>query len=37
MRNAERVLLGKPERKRLCEEEGLDGRILLKWILKQIG
>ena len=30
-----RVLVGKPEGKRLFEEPGVDGRILIRWIFRK--
>ena len=35
MRDAYRVLVGKPEGKSHLEELGADGSIMLKWILKK--
>jgi hypothetical protein len=35
MRNANKILVGKPERKNHSEDLGVDGRIILKWILRQ--
>jgi hypothetical protein len=32
-RNAFRVLVGKPER--LCEDQGIDGRVILEWIIRK--
>jgi hypothetical protein len=32
-RNTYRVLVGKPEGKRLLEDQVVDGRIIVKWIL----
>jgi hypothetical protein len=34
-KGAYRVLVGIPERKRKLGKLGVDGRIILKWILKQ--
>jgi len=34
-RNAYRVLVGKPEGKRLLEDLGIVGYIILKWILQR--
>jgi hypothetical protein len=34
-RVAYRVLVGKPDRKRLLEDLGMDRRIILKWIFKK--
>jgi hypothetical protein len=34
-RGVYRVLVGKPERKRLLGSPGLDGRIILKWIIRK--
>jgi hypothetical protein len=36
-RNACRVLVGKPEGKTSLEDLGVDGRMLLKWILIRMG
>jgi hypothetical protein len=36
-RGAYRVLVGKPDGKNHLEDPGIDGRILLKWILKSWG
>jgi hypothetical protein len=33
MRNAYEMLVGQPEGKRSLEDLGVDGRIILKWIL----
>jgi hypothetical protein len=33
-RNAYRILVGKPEGKRLLESSEVGGRIILKWILE---
>jgi hypothetical protein len=33
IRNAYKILVGKPEGKRPLEDEGLDWKIILKWIL----
>jgi hypothetical protein len=35
-RGAYRVLVGKSESKRPLENTGLDGRIILRWILKKL-
>jgi hypothetical protein len=35
MKNACRVLAGKPEGKRPFETPGIDGRMTLKWLLKK--
>jgi hypothetical protein len=35
VRDAYRVLVGKPKGKRHLEELGADGSIILKWILKK--
>jgi hypothetical protein len=37
VRNAYRILLGKPEGKRPLGCPKLDGRIILKWIIKTYG
>jgi hypothetical protein len=37
IRNAYRVLVGKPEVKKHLEETGIDGRMILKWILGKQG
>jgi hypothetical protein len=37
MRNAYRILIGKPEGKKPLGRPRIDGRIILKWILKGIG
>jgi hypothetical protein len=34
-RGAYRVLVGKPEGRNHLEEKGVDGRIILKWILEK--
>jgi hypothetical protein len=34
-RGAYKVLVGKPEGRRLLEDRGVDGRIILKWILQK--
>jgi hypothetical protein len=34
-RGACRVLVGKPEGKRHLEDPGIDGRIIVKWILQK--
>jgi hypothetical protein len=36
-RKAYRVLMGKPEVRDCLEDMGINGRIILKWILKKIG
>jgi hypothetical protein len=36
-RNAYRVLVGKGDRKRPFGKLGMDGRIILKWILNRLG
>jgi hypothetical protein len=33
MRNSYKISIGKPEGKRPLEKPGVDGRIILKWIL----
>jgi hypothetical protein len=33
MRCVHKLLVGKPERKRPCGRLGIDGRIILEWIL----
>jgi hypothetical protein len=35
MRNAYRLLVGKPEGKRLLGRQGVSGRIILGWILER--
>jgi hypothetical protein len=35
MRNANMTLIGKPEETHHLADLGVDGRIMLKWILKQ--
>jgi hypothetical protein len=38
MRNAYKIFVGKPEGKRYhLEDQVVDGRIILKWILKKWG
>jgi hypothetical protein len=37
MPNATNTFVGKPERRDHSEEIGVDGRIILEWILKKIG
>jgi hypothetical protein len=34
-RGAYRVLVGKPERRNHLEDPGVDGRIILKWVIEQ--
>jgi hypothetical protein len=34
MRNAHRILFGKPEGKKNSEDVSIDGRIILEWILR---
>jgi hypothetical protein len=34
-RGACRVLVGKPEGRRILEDAGVDGRIILKWIFEK--
>jgi hypothetical protein len=36
MRNAYKILVGKPEGKIHSEDLSVDGRIILKWILREI-
>jgi hypothetical protein len=36
-RGAYRVLVGKPEGKNHLGDQGLDGRIILKWVLRTYG
>jgi hypothetical protein len=33
MRNSYKILVGKPERKNHSEDLGVDGKIILEWIL----
>jgi hypothetical protein len=35
MRNAYRILVGKPEAKRSWEDQGVGGWAILKWILER--
>jgi hypothetical protein len=35
MKNEYRILVGKPERKRPLRRQGMDGRIILNWILEK--
>jgi len=37
VRNVYKVLVGKPEMKRLLGSSGIDGRIILKYILEKQG
>jgi hypothetical protein len=37
MRNAYKILDGKPERNRQLEDIGVDGKIILEWILGKWG
>jgi hypothetical protein len=37
MRNAYKILVGKPEGKDHEEDLGMDGRIILEWILGRVG
>jgi hypothetical protein len=37
MRNAYKILVGKPEGKRPLRNLGIDRRIMLKWILRKLG
>jgi hypothetical protein len=37
MRNAHRILVGRAEGKRALGGRGVDGNILLRWILKEQG
>jgi len=34
-RGVHRVLVGKPEGRDHCEDPGLDGRIILRWIFRK--
>jgi len=34
-RGVYRVLVGKPEEKRHCGDQGTDGRIILRWIFRK--
>jgi hypothetical protein len=34
-RGAYRILVGRPEGRRHLEDQGVDGRIILKWIFKK--
>jgi hypothetical protein len=36
-RGAYRALMGKPEGRRHLKDPGVDGRIILKWILESLG
>jgi hypothetical protein len=33
-RNANKILVGKPEGKNHSKDRGVDGRIILKWVLR---
>jgi hypothetical protein len=35
MKNAHKILIGKPERKNHSEDQGVDGRIILKCTVKE--
>jgi hypothetical protein len=35
MRNAYKIFVGKPERKRPVRSPSVDGRIILKWVLEK--
>jgi hypothetical protein len=37
MRSAYDILVGKPERKRPLEDIGVDGKVILEWILGWVG
>jgi len=37
MRNAYKILVGKPKGKILAEDLGVDGKIILEWILEKSG
>jgi hypothetical protein len=36
-RGVYRVLVGKPKGKKHLEDPGVDGRIILSWIFKEVG
>jgi hypothetical protein len=36
-RNADNILVGKPEGKRTFARPGVDGKIIFKWILEKYG